>query len=277
MPSVGFGCAMVEGDDQDVIIHTAVDAGYRLFDNSPLYGNEEGIGRALRSSGVPRTELFISSKLRNREQGYDNALRGFEGSLKRLGCEYLDLYLIHFPMPRRGLYRETWRALERLYDEGVVRAIGVSNFERHHLESLLEDATIRPMVDQLECNPYLAISALRAYCHENDIQVEAWFPLGGPSVGLGGKPLPHERVPLLQHETIVQIAEARGRTPAQIVLRWELQSGVIPLPKSGRPARIRENLCVFDFELTLAETARIDLLDCNGRRGSSPDECHDMF
>ena len=277
MPRMGFGCAMVEGEQQESVIHAALEAGFRLFDNASLYANEEGIGRALRTSGVPREELFVSSKLRNKEQGYDLALKGFEGSLKRLGLDYLDLYLIHFPMPRRGLYGETWRALERLYEEGAVRAIGVSNFESHHLETLFGNCTVRPMVNQLELNPYLAITPLRQYCAQHDIQVEAWFPLGGPAgEGLGPKPKT-DQIPLLQNETIVDIAQARGRTPAQVVLRWALQSGVIPLPKSERPERIRENFAAFDFELTPDDMGRIDLVDCNGRLGPAPDDCHDMF
>lgn len=277
MPRLGFGCAMVDGDQQEAVVHAALEAGFRLFDNAPLYGNEEGIGRALRSSGIPRSELFVSSKLRNSEQGYDLALRGFAGSLERLGLDYLDLYLIHWPMPRRGLFCETWRALERLYEEGAVRAIGVSNFESHHLDVLMKDCNVRPMVNQLEFNPYLAIRPLREYCAREGIQVEAWFPLGGPAGdGLGPK-LKTNRVPLLEHPTILKIAAACGKTPAQVVLRWELQSGVIPLPKSARPERIRENYDVFDFHLGAEEMRRIDLLDCNGRMGPSPDECHDMF
>lgn len=278
MPRMGFGCAMVEGEQQEAIIHAALQTGFRLFDNASLYANEEGIGKALRSSGVPRQELFVSSKLRNKEQGYDLALKGFEGSLKRLGLDYLDLYLIHWPMPLRGLFCETWRALERLYEEGVVRAIGVSNFESHHLDLLLAECTVRPMVNQLEFNPYLAISALREYCARNDILVEAWFPLGGPAgEGLGPMKPVTDRIPLLENPTIVEIAQAHGRTPAQVVLRWELQSGVIPLPKSARPDRIRENFEAFDFELSPEDMQRIDLLDCNGRMGPVPDDCHDMF
>jgi methylglyoxal/glyoxal reductase len=278
MPRMGFGCAMVEGDGQEIVVHAALEAGFRLFDNASLYANEEGIGRALRSSGIPRKELFVSSKLRNKEQGYDLALKGFEGSLKRLGLDYLDLYLIHWPMPKRGLFPETWRALERLYEEGAVRAIGVSNFETHHLEELLQTAVVRPMVNQVEFNPYLAIAPLRRYCAERNIQVEAWFPLGGPAgEGLGKKMPQTDRIPLLQNGTVVDIAKATGLTPAQVVLRWELQSGVIPLPKSARPERIRENYAALDLELAPEDMNRIDTLDCNGRMGPAPDECHDMF
>ncbi len=278
MPRMGFGCAMVDGPDQEAVVHAALETGFRLFDNAPLYANEEGIGRALRSGGVPREELFVSSKLRNREQGYDLALRGFETSLNALGFDYLDLYLIHWPMPRRDLYRETWRALERLYDEGAVRAIGVSNFETHHLDTLRKDCNTPPMVNQMECNPYLAIFPLREYCAEHEIVVEAWFPLGGPAGEGLGPPRPQtDRVPLLQNDTIVDIAKSHDRSPAQVVLRWELQSGIIPLPKSARPERIRENYQAFDFELTPEEMQRIDQLDCNGRMGPDPNECHDMF
>jgi len=277
MPRLGFGCAMVEGEEQETVVHAALEAGFRLFDNASLYGNEEGIGRALRSGGVPRNELFISSKLRNKEQGYDLALKGFAGSLERLGLDYLDLYLIHWPMPRHGLFCETWRALERLYEEGAVRAVGVSNFEAHHLAVLLRECAVRPMVNQVEFNPYLAVKPLREYCAREGIQVEAWFPLGGPAgEGLGPK-VHTDRIPLLQNPTILDVAANRARTPAQIVLRWELQSGVIPLPKSSRPERIRENYDVFDFRLGVEEMRRIDLLDCDGRMGPSPDECHDMF
>ena len=278
MPRMGFGCAMVDGSEQERAVHAALQAGFRLFDNASLYDNEEGIGRALRSGGVPRDQLFVSSKLRNREQGYDLALKGFDGSLKRLGFDYLDLYLIHWPMPRRNLFVDTWRALERLYDEKLVRAIGVSNFEQHHLDVLLAHCNVRPMVNQMEFNPYLAILPLREYCASNDIQVEAWFPLGGPAgEGLGPKRPDTDRVRPTEHPTIVDIARERGRTPAQVVLRWELQSGVIPLPKSARPERIVENFQAFDFELTAGDMARIDLLDCDGRMGPAPDDCHDMF
>lgn len=278
MPRMGFGCAMVEGEQQESIVHAALEVGFRLFDNAALYGNEEGIGKALRSSGVARQELFVSSKLRNKEQGYDLALRGFESSLKRLGLDYLDLYLIHFPMPGRDLYCETWRALERLYDEGAVRAIGVSNFEAHHLDRLLAACTVRPMVNQVQFNPYLAILPLREYCASNDIQVEAYFPLGGP-IGEGLAPLKMNvsRPRLTEHQTIVEIAHAHGRTSAQVILRWELQSAVIPLPKSSRPERIRENFQAFDFELTPDDMVRIDLLDCDGRLGPSADDVNELF
>jgi diketogulonate reductase-like aldo/keto reductase len=281
MPAIGFGCAQVEGEGQEAAVHAALEAGFRLFDNASLYGNEKGIGKALLSSGIPREELFVSSTLRNKEQGYDRALRGFSATLKRLGLEYLDLYLIHWPMPARGFYSETWRAFEKLYMDGLVRAIGVSNFEAHHLQTLLRGCDIPPMVDQIEFNPYMANTRLREYCRKNDITVEAWAPLGGPvntaenspdeSVAAGGG-----QWPLLQHPVVLEVAEEVGRTPAQVVLRWELQSGVVPLPRSMDPDHIRQDFAVFDFELSPGNVARLTVLDHKRRTGVHPDEMNDL-
>jgi diketogulonate reductase-like aldo/keto reductase len=276
MPAIGFGCAGVDGEDQETVVHAALEAGYRLFDNASLYGNEKGIGRALRSSGIPREELFISSSLRNKEQGYDKALSGFTATTRRLGVEYLDLYLIHWPMPARGLYAATWRAFEELYEEGLVRAIGVSNFERHHLDTLLKACDIPPMVNQIECNPYLANSRVREYCRLKDIAVQAWCPLGGSGNTGAGLTADRAPAPLLQDETILDIAAGHGRTPAQVVLRWEIQLGMVPLPKSVRPERIKENYQVFDFALTSDEMQRIASLECNRRTGAHPDEFNDL-
>lgn len=263
MPRLGLGTyKSAEGGDVEGAVRAALEIGYRGIDTASLYGNEGGIGQAVRDSGVPREELFIASKVWNTEQGYESTLRSFEGTLERLETDYLDLFLIHWPQPQtdeswRGTL-ETWRALEHLYAEGATRAIGVCNFLVHHLELLIATAEVMPMVNQYEFHPWLQQPHLRAYCREMRIVAQAWAPLMKGRVA---------EVPEL-----VTIAEAHGKSPAQVALRWILQHGMVTIPKSVHRERIAENADVFDFALTDEEMAMIDLADRNHRFGPEPDK-----
>lgn len=255
MPWLGFGVYKVQNGKEVVqAVKTAIEAGYRSIDTAALYQNEEGVGQAIRESGIPRDELFVTSKVWNSDQGYDSTLAAFETSMKKLKLDVLDLYLIHWPV--KGKYKDTWRALEKLYKDGRVRAIGVSNFQPHHLDDLLADAEIKPMVNQVEFHPLLTQKPLLAYCREHQIQLEAWSPLMRGNLDL----------PVLQ-----EIARKYGKTPAQIVLRWDLQHEVITIPKSVTPQRIRENTEIFDFELSPDDMETIDSLNENRRFGADPD------
>lgn len=275
MPKIGLGMACLgPGEELDALVRAAVETGYRLLDNAPLYGNESQVGAALRNVGIPRDQLFVSSKLPNSKHRYEDALKAFDESRKNLGVDYLDLYLIHWPVPAQDMYTEAWRALEHLYSGGFVRAIGVSNFHEHHLAKLLETCEIKPAVNQLECNPYLAIEPLRRHCLSLQIMPEAWFPLGGPAVPLKGSA--PDRV-LLEDPVLGRLAEKYGRTPAQMVLRWHVQSSVIPVPKTSRPKRLLENISVFDFVISSEDMALMDSLDYGRRVGPHPDECNDLF
>ncbi|MBD2845514.1 aldo/keto reductase [Paenibacillus sp. IB182496] len=257
MPWLGLGVWRVEdGQEVESSVRTAIEHGYRSIDTAAVYGNEEGVGRAIRDSGVPREQLFVTTKVWNADQGYDSALAAYEQSLQRLGLDYADLYLIHWPV--KGKYKQTWRALERLYSDKRVRAVGVSNFHIHHLEDLKTSSELVPMVNQVECHPRLSQAPLRGYCREQGIQFEAWSPL------MQGKEL-------LEHELFVQLAAKYGKTPAQIILRWDLQQGIVTIPKSITPSRIRENADVFDFELSAEDMAQIDTLNTDTRVGADPD------
>lgn len=275
MPHIGFGVAMIEpGQMMDTAVDAAVQAGYRLFDVAPLYGNEGALGDALRKTGIKREEIFLSTKLRNSQQKYEDALQAFELSRRTLQVDYLDLYLVHWPCPGYDRYCEAWKALEHLYSSGFVRAIGVSNFLEPHLERVLSMCEIPPVINQLECNPYHTISGLRAYCHDHDIWPEAWFPLGGPAVPLKGEP--PERL-LLEDPQLRTIGDRYGKTPAQVVLKWHVQSRIIPVPKSSNPVRVKENIDIFDFELLAEEMAAIDALNFDQRLGPDPATCDDQF
>ncbi len=217
--------------------------------------NEEGVGQAIRESGIPREQVFVTTKVWNTDQGYETTLKAFDASLKKLGFDYVDLYLIHWPV--KGKYKETYKALEKLYKDGYVRAIGVSNFQIHHLQDVLADCEIKPMVNQVEYHPRLTQKELQAFCRENGIQLEAWSPL--------------MRGEILTEPTIVEIGKKYGKTPAQVVLRWDLQHGVVTIPKSVTPARIKENANLFDFSLTAEEMKQIDALNLNKRIGADPD------
>lgn len=259
MPQLGFGVWQVEDDQATAAVSKALETGYTSIDTAMIYQNEKGVGKALKETTVPREELFITTKVWNSDQGYGNTLRAFEESLERLGLDYVDLYLIHWPTPEFDNYVDTYKALEQLYKDGRVKAIGVCNFEIEHLERLLAECDIPPVLNQVECHPYLAQNELKEFCAKHDIFVEAWSPLDQ-----GGE--------VLTDETIQKIAEAKGKSPAQIVLRWHLQNGTIVIPKSVTPSRIEENFNVFDFELTEAEMNEISGLNKDRRKGAHPNE-----
>lgn len=256
MPWLGLGVWQVtrEGEAQRAI-HAAVEAGYRSIDTAKIYGNEAAVGEAIRTCGVSRDELFVTTKIWNEDQGYDRTLAAFEESRERLGLDVIDLLLIHWP--GKDKYIDTWRAFEKLYNDGRVRAIGVSNFQVHHLRKLAEAGTITPMVNQVEFHPLLTQNELRAYCVEHGIQLEAWSPL------MQGN---------MDNPVLKEIGVKYGKSPAQVILRWDLQHGVVTIPKSVTPSRIAENGDIFDFVLSEEEVARIDALNENRRLGWHPDE-----
>jgi diketogulonate reductase-like aldo/keto reductase len=258
IPQLGFGVFQVADDATTAAVTSALEAGYRSIDTAAIYGNEAGVGRALGTSGLAREELFVTTKLWNADQGYDATLRAFDASLAKLGLDYVDLYLIHWPTPARDLYRDSWRALERLAEEGRIRAAGVSNFQPEHLRRLMDGATLTPVVNQIELHPALQQSELRAFHGEHGIATEAWSPLAQGAV--------------LGDPAIVAIAAAHGKSPAQVVIRWHLQLGNVVIPKSVTPARIRANFDVFDFVLTDEEMTAIAGLDRGLRTGPHPDE-----
>ncbi|AMA73241.1 MULTISPECIES: aldo/keto reductase [Aneurinibacillus] len=256
MPWLGLGVwKMSEGGEVEQAVKAAVRAGYRSIDTAAVYGNEAGVGKAIKECGVPREQLFITTKVWNKDQGYDSTLKAFEESRNKLGLEYVDLYLIHWPGTSK--FKETWKALEKLYKDGLVRAIGVSNFKVHHLEELMADCEVVPMVNQVEFHPLLTQQELRHFCKEHRIQLEAWSPL------MQG----HLDLPVL-----TELAGKYGKTPAQIVLRWDLQHGVVTIPKSTKEERIRENADIFDFELSLEDMAALDGLNKDHRFGPDPDQ-----
>ena len=258
MPQLGFGVFLVPPDEVVDPVRAALDAGYRLIDTATLYGNEEGVGRAIADCDVPRDEIFVTTKVWNSDHGYDRTLQAFDHSLKLLGLETLDLYLIHWPTPARDLYVDTWRALERIYGDGRARAIGVSNFHVPHLERVLTEGTVVPAINQVELHPGLPQDDLRAFNERHAITTEAWSPLGR---GAG----------LLDRDSVRAIASSHGKSPAQVVLRWHIQLGIVAIPKSVRAERIRENIDILDFELTRDEMALLSALDGPGRVGPDPD------
>lgn len=256
MPRFGLGVYKMDDPEEAFnAIKKALDTGYIAVDTASYYQNEQQVGEALRASGKRREEVFITSKVWNTDQGYDETLRAFETTLTALNTDYLDLYLTHWPVPDK--FPETYRAIERLYDEKLIQATGVSNHEIHHLEKLFATANIKPMVNQIELHPYLSQVELRTFCKENDIAVTAWSPLG--------------RGRVLQDETIAAIGAKYGKSAAQIIIRWHLQGDHIVIPKSVTPSRIEANANVFDFELTEEDMATIDTLNRKERFGSHPD------
>lgn len=257
MPGFGLGVYKVEdGDTVIKSVRTAIECGYRSIDTASFYANEEGVGEGIRQSGIAREEIFITSKVWNDEQGYKSTLEAFESSLERLKVDYLDLYLIHWPV--KGKYKDTWRALEELYKAGKVRAIGVSNFHIHHLEDLMKDANIKPAINQVEFHPHLTQEKLRAYCRERHIQFESWSPL--------------KRGQLLDDPGLMEIADKYGKSVPQVILRWNVQNEVIVIPKSITEERIKENADIFDFSLTVPEMEMIDAMNMDDRSGTNPDE-----
>ncbi|MFB7991742.1 aldo/keto reductase [Streptomyces sp. NPDC056002] len=257
MPQLGFGVWQVPDAEAEKAVATALEAGYRSIDTAAIYGNEEGTGKAVAASGIAREKLFVTTKLWNADQGYDATLRAFDASLDKLGLDYLDLYLIHWPLPSKDSYVDTYKALEKIYADGRAKAIGVSNFLPEHLERLLGETSIIPAVNQIELHPHLQQRAAREFHAEQGIATEAWSPLGQ---GKG----------LLEVPAIVAIAQKHGRTPAQVVLRWHVQLGNVVIPKSVTPSRIVENIDVFDFELDLEDIAAISALNEDRRLGPDP-------
>jgi diketogulonate reductase-like aldo/keto reductase len=256
MPMLGLGVWRTpDGDATETAVACALEAGYRSIDTAKAYDNETGVGQGLRASGVPRDEVFVTTKLWNEDARQGNVREAFEASMDRLGLEVLDLFLLHWPVP--GKYLAAWEVLEELYGEGRIRAIGVSNFLVHHLDDLLAHAKVVPAVNQIEFHPKLQSPELVGYCEERDIAVEAWSPI--------------MRGQVVDVPEIVQLADALGKTPVQVTLRWQIQRGIVTIPKSANPERIRANADIFDFELDDAQMETMDSLDDGLRLGPDPD------
>ncbi|WP_290062100.1 aldo/keto reductase [Amycolatopsis solani] len=258
MPQLGYGVFQIPDDETATAVKTALDVGYRSIDTAAVYGNEKGVGRAIAESGIARDELFVTTKLWNSAQGYDSTLKAFDESMARLGLEQLDLYLIHWPTPKRDKYLDTWKAFEKLYADGRVRAIGVSNFQPAHLERLMDASDVVPAVNQVELHPYLQQQEVREFDAKHGIATEAWSPLAK-----GGS--------LLGDPVVAELAVKHGRTPAQIVLRWHLQLGNVVIPKSVTRSRIEENFDLFEFTLTEDEVESLSPLNRDERTGPDPD------
>ena len=259
IPQFGFGVFQVRPQDTIEAVGQALQAGYRHIDTAQMYGNEKETGEAIGRSGLDRGDVFVTTKLNNGHHRPDDARRAFEGSLEALGVDYIDLFLIHWPLPTRydGDYVSTWQTLEEFYRDGRARSIGVSNFQPHHLRRLHSECEIPPAVDQIEIHPYLTQDEVRGFCAEHQIAIEAWSPIAQGKV--------------LDDPTIVSIASQTGKSPAQVVLRWHIERGDIIFPKSITPARIQENIDIFDFELSGADVSAISALNKNERTGPDPD------
>jgi diketogulonate reductase-like aldo/keto reductase len=257
MPALGFGTYTITGPDAPALIGSAIDAGYRLLDTATRYENETEVGEAVRASSVPRDDLFVTSKLPGADHGYDAALRSVEGSLERLGLDRLDLFLIHWPQPPIDQYVETWKAFIRMRDEGTVSSIGVSNFLPEHLDRIVAETGVAPAVNQVELHPYLPQHEQRAADAAHGTVTQSWTPLGRGTT-------------LLERHEITETADKHARTPAQVVLRWHIQIGAAPIPKSATPERFRSNLDVFDFELDADDLDRIGSLENGHRIGGDP-------
>jgi len=260
IPQLGFGVFKVDPNETERIVTDALEVGYRHIDTARIYGNETGVGRAIAGSGIPREQLYVTTKLWNDDQGTQSVFDAFDASLDRLGLDYVDLYLIHWPAPANDRYVETWRAFERLRESGRTRSIGVSNFLVPHLERLLAETGTVPAVDQIELHPHHQQPATTAFAEEHGIAIEAWGPLG------------QGKYPLLELPEVTDAAAAHDVTPAQVVIRWHLQRGHIVFPKSSRRERMAENFDVFGFELGEAEVAAITALEREGRVSSHPDD-----
>ncbi|NLD59329.1 MAG: aldo/keto reductase [Clostridiales bacterium] len=256
IPRLALGVFQVEDERTADCVRWALEAGYRHIDTAAVYGNERGVGRGMRDSGVKREDIFLTTKLWNDDMRKDRALEAFEESLEKLGTDYVDLYLVHWPVEG---FERSWPIMEELYREGRIRAIGVSNFHRHHMEKLLKIAKVVPAVNQIELHPFLTQKPLVEYCRSLGVEIEAWRPLGGSDGGLREAP------------AIAEIAKKHGRTEAQVLIRWSLQSGIIVLPKSARRERIVDNARVFDFELSPEDMAAIDALNRGLHTGPDPD------
>lgn len=257
IPQFGFGVFQIEPDQTATAVREAFAAGYRHIDTAQMYRNEEGVGAAIADSGLPRDEVFVTTKLNNQGHGYENAISELDDSLKRLRLDHVDLYLIHWPLPHQDNYVDTWKGFEKLLADGKARAIGVSNFQPAHLDRLAKETGTVPAVNQIELHPLLTQVELRKYHDEHGIATEAWSPIAQGEV--------------LSEQTLVGLGEKYGKTPAQVVLRWQVQVGNIVFPKSVTPDRIRENIDVFDFELADDDIAGIEAMNFNHRTGPDPD------
>ncbi|QNE19545.1 aldo/keto reductase [Kribbella qitaiheensis] len=257
IPQLGLGVWQIDDAIVTGVVESALEAGYRHIDTAAIYGNEEGVGRALAAAGLPREELFVTTKVWNSEQGYDSTLKAFDESLARLGLDHVDLYLIHWQALKKDKYVETWKAFEQLYADKRVRAIGVSNFHIPALQRLFDETDVRPTVNQIELHPAFPQDELRAFNAENDIVTEAWSPLASGE--------------LLGNATLAKLGEKYGKSPAQVVIRWHLQLGNVVIPKSKTPARVAENIDVFDFKLDNEDMAAIADLETGVRVGGDPD------
>ncbi|XXM74059.1 aldo/keto reductase [Lysinibacillus sphaericus] len=256
IPYVGLGVYQMKDPRETVeAVKSAIETGYLSIDTAAVYENEESVGHGVKESGANRKDLFITSKVWNTDQGYDSTLKAFETSLKKLDMDYMDLYLIHWPV--EGKYKDTWKALERLHSEGLVKSIGVSNFHQHHLEDLMNSSNEKPVINQIECHPRLSQEQLKAFCQEENIAVEAWSPIA--------------RGKVLDEPALKQIAENHGKSSAQVILRWHLQNDVVIIPKSVHSSRIKENADLFNFELSADEMNKINDLNQNERFGPDPD------
>jgi 2,5-diketo-D-gluconate reductase A len=257
MPQLGYGLWQVPDDETEKVVKNAIEVGYRSIDSAQVYGNEKGLGGAIRNCGLARKELYITTKIWNTEQGYDTTLRSFDESMKKLGTEYLDLLLIHWPAPKKNLYVDTWKALVQLKKDGRVRSIGVSNFYPEHIDKIVDATSFIPAVNQIECHPRFQQHEFRKFHDKLGIKTESWSPLGQGKV--------------LEDEIIKKVAQKHGKTPAQVIIRWHLDSGLIAIPKSITPSRIAENFHVFGFSLDADDMKLIASMDDkNGRIGPDP-------
>ncbi|SCS27927.1 aldo/keto reductase [Staphylococcus caeli] len=259
MPKIGLGVYKIDDETMETAINAALEAGYRAFDTAYFYKNEIALGNALKKADISRDALFITSKLWNDYQGYDRTIEYFTKSIENLGTDYLDLFLIHWPCEADNLFIESYKAMEQLYHEGKIRAIGVCNFKEHHLEKLMAETDVVPAINQIEVHPFFNQQPLQEYCDKHDIAVTAWMPL-------------MRNRGLLEHSVITRLAEQYDKTPAQIVLRWHLAHNRLIIPKSKTPERINENYDIFDFNLELTDIAEIDSLNKDDRQGKDPDE-----
>jgi len=259
IPQLGYGVWQIPDEEAENAVKQALETGYRLIDTAKIYGNEAGVGKALATSNLPREELFITTKVWNTDQGYENTLKAFDESLEKLGLDYVDLYLIHWPTPQYDEYVDTYKALEKLYQEGRTKAIGVCNFDIEHLQRIIDECEVLPAVNQIECHPYLQQTELKQFCKEHGILVEAYSPLmNGTKV--------------LEDPIIQEIAKRHYKTPAQVILRWHIESDVAVIPKTVTPARMKENLKVFDFKLSSDDLTKIASLDRGERHNAVPSE-----
>lgn len=258
IPQLGFGTFQIEPDEAVKATLVALEAGYRHLDTAQMYGNEAEIGDALHTFDAPREEIFVTSKLNNGNHGRQDALDSFDETLGKLGLDQLDLFLMHWPMPAVGDFVDTWRAMIEMYESGRVKAIGVSNFQTHHLERILDETDVVPVVNQIECHPYFHNDVVRRFGEEHDIVTEAWSPIAQGDV--------------IDDPALNEIGDRLGKTAAQVTLRWHLQRGDVVFPKSTTPERVEENIDLFDFELTVEDMDRIAEMDRNERKGPDPDE-----